>query len=388
MRLIGTFQTEKEAYSFYSFLLKEGIQNIYELAPEEKMGEKQYRIWVYDEEDLQAAEEWLKAYRENPRDPRFLGLDAPTVATPPSPNYSEVSASEDEKWQTVPPRRASARFIPFTFTNLIIILCAFLFLWDDFQEAQIVKDKGVLAAEIGMTPLEKDFLFDDPSSYRYIQEMIDTVPLNSYKEMKDLPPEATSFLKQAEAAPSWRGIYEFFVTVRTQGWAAAEATPLFEKIRQGEVWRLFTPCLLHRDFLHILFNMAWVWILVKQIEARLPKAKILILILLIGILSNLAQYFASGPYFLGFSGVVVGLAGFIWVRQKRAPWEGYPLQRSTFLFLVFFVGAMFLIEVLSFGLQLFSVIQLSPNIANTAHIAGGLTGMLLGRFSFFGRRIG
>ena len=46
----------------------------------------------------------------------------------------------------------------------------------------------------------------------------------------------------------------------------AKEIPLFEKIRQGELWRLFTPCILHRDFLHILFNMIWVWILVKQIE--------------------------------------------------------------------------------------------------------------------------
>ena len=30
MRLIGTFDTEKQAYTFYSFLLKEGVQNIYE----------------------------------------------------------------------------------------------------------------------------------------------------------------------------------------------------------------------------------------------------------------------------------------------------------------------------------------------------------------------
>jgi len=120
---------------------------------------------------------------------------------------------------------------------------------------------------------------------------------------------------------------------------------------------------------------------------RLRKMKICLLILIIGVLSNIAQYLVSGPYFLGFSGVVVGLAGFIWVRQKRAPWEGYPLQKGTALFLLFFVLAMFAIELITFGLQLFSIIQVTPNIANTAHIIGGLTGMLLGRFSFFSRKM-
>ena len=106
----------------------------------------------------------------------------------------------------------------------------------------------------------------------------------------------------------------------------------FEKIRQGEVWRLFTPCLLHFDFLHILFNMAWLWILGKQIEERIHWKKLGLLILIVGIVSNTAQYLVSGPSFLGFSGIVVGMAGFIWMRQRNAPWEGYPLSRIVFCF--------------------------------------------------------
>jgi GlpG protein len=181
------------------------------------------------------------------------------------------------------------------------------------------------------------------------------------------------------------GIYHYFAVQKNQGSESSQDLHLFEKIRQGEFWRLFTPCLLHRDFLHILFNMVWVWILTKQIEERLRIWKICLMILIIGVISNTVQYFVSGPYFLGFSGVVVGMAGFIWMRQKIAPWEGYPLQRSTILFLLFFVVAMFALELITFSLQLFSVIQISPNIANTAHIIGGIVGILLGRMPFFSR---
>jgi len=387
MRLIGTFETEKEAYVFYSFLIKEGIQNIYESYSDEKSGAKQYRIWVYDEDDLDMAVEWMSRFKENPNDPQFQNLEIPLISTPPPPDYSQVSASEESKWQPVQSIRIKERRFSFMLTHLIIIVCGFLFLWNDFQEADILKEKGPVAVQIALTPIMKSLFFDCPDSYKYVEEAIDTFPFNTYKEEKDVPSEATALLKKADEVLSWRGVYAFFMTVKTWGWECAKETPMFEKIRQGELWRLFTPCVLHRDFLHILFNMIWVWILLKQIEERVSKWKTCLLILIIGVVSNVSQYFVSGPYFLGFSGVVVGLAGFIWVRQKKAPWEGYPLQKGTVLFLVFFVTAMFALELFTFGLQLLSVIKITPSIANTAHIIGGLTGMLLGRISFFERRM-
>jgi GlpG protein len=387
MRLIGTFETEKEAYVFYSFLLKEGIQNIYEPYSDEKSGAKHYRIWIYDEDDLDLATEWMGRFKQNPNDSQFENLAIPLAATPPPPNYAQVSESEELKWQPVRAIRTAERRHRFLLTHLIIVLCGALYLWNDFQEAAILKDKGPVAVQLTLTPLMRLMLFDDPDSFKYVAEAIDTFPFNNYKEEKEIPPAAKALLKQANEVPSWRGIYDFIMIAKTQGWESAREIPMFEKVRQGELWRLFTPCLLHRDFLHILFNMIWVWILLKQIEERLSKWKICLLILIIGVISNVCQYLMSGPYFLGFSGVVVGLAGFIWVRQKKAPWEGYPLQKSTILFLLCFVIAMFVLEVFMFSLQLFSSIQITPSIANTAHIVGGLVGMLLGKIAFFGRRV-
>ncbi len=387
MRLIGEFDTEKEAYTFYSFLLKEGVSNLYELKTPVKAGEKKYLIWVCDEENLTKALQWLEEYRKDPQAPQFQTTLPKTPVPPATPAYAEVSKKEDLKWKSIPSPHKRARRFSLTLTHFILLLCGVLFLWNDVQEGDLAKEKGPLVATFAMTPLQQTLLFDDPASYQYIQTLIDTVPLSGYKELKDLPPEAASLLKKAEEAPSWRGIYPFFVILKDKGWAMAKAIPLFEKIRQGEVWRLFTPCIMHRDFLHILFNMIWAWILIKQIEARLPKWKICLLMLLIGVVSNVFQYLSSGPFFLGFSGVVVGLAGFIWVRQRKAPWEGYPLQKGTALFLLFFVLAMFVIELLTFILHLLSLIQITPSIANTAHIVGGLVGMGLGCLNFFSRKI-
>jgi GlpG protein len=132
--------------------------------------------------------------------------------------------------------------------------------------------------------------------------------------------------------------------------------------------------------------MIWVWVLCKPIEQRIGFTKTLFLTLILGVGSNTIQYLVGGPFFIGYSGVVMGLAGFIWSRQKIAPWEGYPIQRSTLLFLTFFVLAMFGLQLTSFILQLFSDVQFSPNIANTAHITGGLLGAFLGRSRLFAWR--
>ncbi len=382
MRLIGSFETEKEAYAFYSFLLKEGIQNIYEAFTEEKTGHKQYRIWIYDEDQFEDAAAKLAEFKSNPSDPKFLNAELPLVATPPPPNYAEISQKENLKWQTVPSIPKRRRFAV-TLTHLIIAICALLFIWNDFELRQIAPDENSLAAKIAWTPLMKTLFFDYPTSFQYFQELLDNFPLNSYKEEKELPPAAQDLLKQALSTPSWNGLYAYFVQLK-QG--SKKQVVMFEKIRQGEVWRFFTPCMLHLNFLHLLFNMILAWMLLKQIEERVNKWKICLLILLIGVISNTAQYLMSGPFFLGFSGVIVGLAGFIWMRQKVAPWEGYPLQKSTLLFLLFFVIAMFALELFSFSLQMFSGFQLSPNIANTAHIVGGLSGILLARTPFFNRR--
>jgi GlpG protein len=259
-----------------------------------------------------------------------------------------------------------------------LLLCGLLFLLNGAEEGRMADRLGILAPQIAMTPLQQKLFFDYPASAQILQKLVETVPIKTAQKLSELSPEAQALIKQSEEVPSWRGVYAL-VTTGAKG-------PLFGKIREGELWRLLTPALLHRDFLHILFNMVWAWMLIKQVEARLSKGKVCALIVLIGIGSNGAQYLMSGPYFLGFSGVVVGLAGFIWMRQRIAPWEGYPLQKGTTLFLLFFVLALCALELISFFIQLVSPLQVFPHIANTAHVIGGVIGLWLGKTGWFSRR--
>jgi GlpG protein len=131
--------------------------------------------------------------------------------------------------------------------------------------------------------------------------------------------------------------------------------------------------------------MLWLFILGRQIEERIGIVRYIFLSLLIGIAGNVAQYLMSGPDFLGYSGIVTGMVGFIWIRQKIAPWEGYPLQKPVIIFITVFVLAMLAFEVFVVSLKFFHIDWGSVALANTAHVIGGLFGALLGRLSMFAR---
>jgi len=385
MRLIGTFETEKQAFAFYSFLLKEGVQNIYESYADSQSGKRKYRLWIYDEDDFQVANDWLEHYKLHPEDPQFQEIGASLASAPPPPQYSETTKEEEAKWQSTPPLQVKVRSLHVTLTHFVLFLCAAVFLWNSMQKEQMEKNKGILAAYMAHTSIEKELLFDYPAYFHNIDAVVEKYADKDLQDSKQIPAPMKDALEKAEETPSWRGLYPFILSVKKEGWKKASSVSLFEKIRHGQVWRLFTPCLLHFDFLHILFNMAWAWILGKQIEERIHWKKMGLMILIIGIVSNTAQYMMSGPSFLGFSGVILGMAGFIWMRQRRAPWEGYTISRMVLLFLLLFVLAMVVLGFLTFTLKLFSVLEVTPIIANTAHVIGGMCGILLGRLPFFAR---
>jgi GlpG protein len=136
------------------------------------------------------------------------------------------------------------------------------------------------------------------------------------------------------------------------------------EIRDGEFWRLLTPVFIHYAPLHLLFNMLWLLDLGSMIESRQGTGRLGLLVIIIGIVSNLAQNWTSGPNFNGMSGVVYGLLGYIWMKGKFDPACGLYLHPHTV--------AMMLIW---FFLCLANLI---PHIANTAHAAGLGLGIVWG----------
>jgi GlpG protein len=138
------------------------------------------------------------------------------------------------------------------------------------------------------------------------------------------------------------------------------------EVRQGQVWRLFTPVFLHFGLLHILFNMLWMRDLGTMLERRLGTLQLLLIVLGIGILSNLAQYQVSGPNFGGMSGVVYGLLGYIWIRGRMDPECGLFLHPSTVMMMLIWL--------------LIGYTNILP-MANTVHTVGLTSGVVWGFFA-------
>ena len=142
------------------------------------------------------------------------------------------------------------------------------------------------------------------------------------------------------------------------------------EIKQGQIWRLFSPAFIHFGFLHIIFNMMWLHRLGGEFEGRLGTGWFVVFLLVTATISNLAQYginlpplFQHGPTFGGMSGVVYGLAGHAWIRGRQDPRSGIELDESTFTFLMIWFFLCFL--------------PFMP-IANTAHTFGLLVGLAWG----------
>ena len=149
------------------------------------------------------------------------------------------------------------------------------------------------------------------------------------------------------------------------------AQNILPEVRDGQVWRLITPIFLHGGYLHIIFNMFWLYDLGSLIENRRGTRYFVAFILLAAIISNIAQYCVSGPSFGGMSGVVYGLFGYAWMKGKFDPGDGIEMNPSTvFIMLVWFVFCFFTGVPDGSG-------NLIP-VANWAHTGGLVVGTLWG----------
>lgn len=148
---------------------------------------------------------------------------------------------------------------------------------------------------------------------------------------------------------------------------------LSEAMSNHEFWRLITPIFLHFDIFHLSFNGVLLWEFGRRIEPLAGSKTMVVMVLVIAIISNSGQYLWSGPsLFGGMSGVVYGLLGYVWMRNKVAPRPILALPNGLLVFMLvwLFVGMTGLIDLL-----------MSGSIANAAHAAGLVSGMVLGIWS-------
>jgi GlpG protein len=139
----------------------------------------------------------------------------------------------------------------------------------------------------------------------------------------------------------------------------------FPEIRAGQVWRLITPIFLHAGVLHLVFNMLWLYQLGGQIEAHESSGYFAVMVLVLAIFCNTGQYVVSGPLFVGMSGVVYGLLGYIWMMTRFQMATLYVLSQQTVMFMLIWL--------------VLCLVHIIPHVANTGldHGMGHLASMRL-----------
>ena len=260
-------------------------------------------------------------------------------------------------------------------TCILTLSILVLFLVSLWQEKIVIQRDGDFVAHLEKTSLQRALLFDDPHVLQDLVLVLQKYHIQSKEQLIFIPWNERE-LFMGSCPLFWQGL-EVWFTTRTV--CAKQPVTWCEKIKQGEVWRLFSPALLHGSFWHLLFNLGWLWILGWRIEIVLGSRWFWMLVLMISGISNCAQYVMGGPFFLGFSGVIAGFAGMIWVCQRKSHWQAFSIPKATLLSLMIFAGGAALLEGGCIALRLFFHKECVLSIANTAHIVGFCVGYGLGK---------
>ncbi|MEH6344219.1 MAG: rhomboid family intramembrane serine protease [Bermanella sp.] len=134
----------------------------------------------------------------------------------------------------------------------------------------------------------------------------------------------------------------------------------------ASIWHAISPVFLHFSAEHLIFNVLSFWYLGSVLERVLGFFFYSLTIILLALLSNFSQLLVSGPLFGGLSGVVYGLLAFAWVYQLS-------IANLTIPKGLFYVAGIWLLLGISGAFESIGLF----NMANTAHVAGLVGGLIL-----------
>jgi GlpG protein len=327
MRQVGQLDNEKSARRFVAWLTTQQID-----ATAEATGGA-WSIWVRDEDNLASARASLAEFSANPTSERFADAEKKAEAIRREAEAKREKARKNQvrmsdKWSAA--GAASARRGPLTM--ILIGICIVVWLMSRLgQDPRSPVIRGLSFSD-GITALEA------------IRD--GRVPLS--------PTVADEETIQASI-------------VRQMTWFS---------IRRGEVWRIFTPMLIHFGTTHLLFNMIMLYSFGGQIESRYGTLRLLLLVLALAALSNVGQALTSGPGFGGMSGVIYGLFGFAWMRSTYDPQSGLRLDQVTVFILLLWFVLCIATEIPAFQQILRPLF--GGRVANVAHAVGLVAGMAVG----------
>ena len=113
-------------------------------------------------------------------------------------------------------------------------------------------------------------------------------------------------------------------------------------LRHGEIWRLFTPVLVHTEIWALLFDLLWWMDLGRTLETRIGSRRFCIFVLGLAAATTFAHYLAmpltGGGTAVGLLGIIYGLFGYIWLRNRLDTAFGIALPPITGALLLAFLA--------------------------------------------------
>jgi GlpG protein len=161
-------------------------------------------------------------------------------------------------------------------------------------------------------------------------------------------------------------------TVTTDGVDYLQWYRGLKEVRQGQVWRLFTPMFIHFGLMHLMMDMGALYYMGSVFEYLRGSRRYALFVALAAVISNVPQFYVSGPSFGGMSGVVFALFGYIWMKSQFDSESGFHLPTESVVFILAFFAICFT--------------GLVGPIANAAHTGGLVFGALVGLASSFLKR--
>ncbi|RNF38567.1 rhomboid family intramembrane serine protease [Planococcus salinus] len=144
-------------------------------------------------------------------------------------------------------------------------------------------------------------------------------------------------------------------------------------ISTGEWWRFGTPIFLHGGLMHLLFNMFALFLFGPELERLTGKVRFITIYALSGLFASAATYFLQPLEYthVGASGAIFGIFGAFGALLYHGGRTMPQLRQIILPIIVISIVMTFL----------------TPNVNATAHIAGMITGFLIGLSYFHPKRI-
>jgi GlpG protein len=306
LRQIGTLPKHLDPKALADYLLSLGMKTRIDERPEG------WDVWIYNEDHLQKARDELEGYVRQPDDPRYRAA-APT-ADAIRRNERQLNKKFQKNYRDSSDLWGLPTFRQRPLSTLLIVVCVVVFLLQNIR----------------------------PGRWGYVPTGVHLIHKLLF----------TTFTRDALNQVHDRGLSD---------------------IERGEVWRLFTPVLMHASPLHLVFNMLWVRYLGTLIEVRRGTPRLAILLLVSAAVSNYGQYIWMERIddvapFMGMSGVVYGLFGYVWMKGIYQPEQRMAVSSGNVnIMLVWLFACMTGV--------------LGP-IANAAHFVGLAVGIVFGLLGF------